>query len=324
MASSTRYSCSEDSGGADRPVKVCAEAGRRCVRSIQQHEVLSREWLDVVDALKQLARLVVLEGRLPANLKAVETVGRNPDTEGTLWDQEANENAIRILIEEAKGNLCLRLMNDFKKWQYDAGLREAAVARAMREADLNEASVAYKMQAFEESMGLLLWRAFVHVETLQLMDIPLLIEHCAMVLDHCERERKEALSCTSKEQELIVMYYVCSLFKHAEALINSEVLARVREARIVPLSISHAASHAAAEYADDFKVEVALGFSALCDNEDFQTDWVGFFDNPDVDMANFMQLGPLLVDPILAAQPEKRRELRPMTDFFGTLARKLG
>ena len=47
--------------------------------------------------------------------------------------QESHENAIRILVEEAKVNLCLRtsavclhgelierMMSDFKKWQYSA------------------------------------------------------------------------------------------------------------------------------------------------------------------------------------------------------------
>lgn len=70
----------------------------------------------------------------------------------------------------------------------------------MREFELSEGAVMQKCKAFEESLGLLLWRSFIHVETLQLMDIPLLIEHCAMVLNYCENTQKSNIEGGAKDR----------------------------------------------------------------------------------------------------------------------------
>merc|ERR1712039_313560 len=167
-----------------------------------------------------------------------------------------------------------------------------------------------------------------HVETLQLMDVPLLIEHVVMVLDHCERLRAERLDCSNKEQELIVMYYFASLMRHAEALNNSELLAKAKEYGMLQLAVKHILRHATAEYPEEYSHEIFGGLAAMCDNEDFRTNWQDFFRNElgEVDreqMQMFMQLKDF-VDPILAAYPDKKREFRPLTDFFNTLTRKMG
>lgn len=303
-------------------MRVCAEAGRKCVRNIHQYPVLSQEWICLVDSLKQLTRLVQLEGRMPANAKVAETQGRNLESEGTLWDQESHENAIRILVEEAKVNLCLRMINDFKKWHYDAAARAQTMAEASREFNLSEAQLDQKCRQFEEALGVLLWRAFTHVETLQLMDIPLLIEHTALVLKHCEDFRKERLDCSSKEQEMVAMYYFAALMRHAEELNNSELLAKSREFGLVPYATLHILQHSKAEYPEEYSHDIASGLAAICDNEDFKTNWEDFFPDQQY-MAMFLQLKEHFIDPILAQYPEKKKELRPLTDFFNQLGRKL-
>merc|ERR1719461_2668346 len=107
-------------------------------------------------------------------------------------------------------------MNDYKKWCYNPEERHSTMSQARQAFEYSDAQLTSKCQQFEESLGLLLYRAFVHVETLQLMDIPLLIEHCAMVLETCRRG--EAVPLDLKEQETVVLYYFSSLMKHAEVL----------------------------------------------------------------------------------------------------------
>jgi len=321
---------SDDTGEQERPMQVCAEAGRKCVRNIHQYPVLSAEWIQLVDSLKQLTRLVQLEGRMPANAKVGEALGRTKESEGTLWDQEAHENAIRILVEEAKVNLCLRMMNDFKKWQYDPETKRATIDGVVRGSEFSEVQLDQKCRQFEEALGVLLWRAFVHVETLQLMDIPLLIEHTVMVLKHCETFRQERLDCTVKEQEMIAMYYFSALMRHAEELNNSELLAKSKEFGLINLAVLHILRHGKAEYPEDFSHDIAQGLAAICDNEDFKTNWAEFFFDPATGQASrdqmsmFLQLKEHFIEPILATYPEKKKELRPLTDFFNTLTRKMG
>lgn len=311
---------------SERPLKVCAEAGRKCVRNIHLYPVLSVEWIALVDSLKQLMRLVHLEGRMPMNTKVSEAQGRNKDSDGTLWDQEQHENAIRILVEEAKVNLCLRMMNDFKKWQYDPVQSQQTIREAIQAYELNEVQLDQKCMQFEESLGMLLMRAFMHVETLQLMDIPLLIEHCAMVFEYYAKKPGEPAN--AKMQETVVLYYFSALMKHAEALNNSELLAKSKDHMLVHLATKHILNFGEKYLNLDLLVTSAEGFAALADNEDFSSRWKDYFADamgePDAEkMASFLELEKKVVEPILKEKPESKKNLRPLLDFFAKVQREL-
>jgi hypothetical protein len=310
-------------------MKDCAEAGRQCVRKIQQWPILSVEWIGLLDELKKLSRLVQLEGRMLPNTKVSEAQGRNKDSDGTLWDQEQHETAIRVLVEEAKVNLCLRIMNEFKKWSYDGAQKAATISQAMQEYQSPEAQIESKLAQFEECMGLLLWRAFVHVETLQLMDIPLLIEHIAMVLDHAyqvaQRTGGREPPAGAKMQETIALYYFASLMKHAEALNNAELLAKAREYRLLYLATDRLLRHHD-QYPTDLIASVAQGMAALCDNEDFGSTWQGFFQGEDGGFSiamkdRFLELEDKVVNKLLQENADNKKILRPLTDFFKKLQR---
>lgn len=329
MAAAAKYAHEDDGAEAERPLKVCAEAGRKCVRSIHQYPILSVEWIALIDSLKQLTRLVQLESRMPANPKVAEIHGRDRESEGTLWDQESHENAIRILVEEAKVNLCLRMMNDFKAWQYDDRERAATIAQVKENMEYSDVQIETKCQHFEESLGLLLWRAFVHVETLQLMDIPLLIEHCALVFS--KSRGGWPVGAGAKSQETVVLYYFSSLMKHAEMLNNGELLAKCRELRLIHLATEHLLNPA--EEADGALLGAcAEGFAALADNEDFACDWPSYFEaevdvtgnvikTPEEVMNIFLSLDEVVLQPVLKDYPERRRVLRPLMDLFNKIRR---
>lgn len=321
MAAAAKY-IPDDDGEYDRHVRMSAEAGRGCVRKIHQYPIFSPDWMTLVDSLKQLKRLVHLDGKMPANAKLTDAQGRNRDSEGTLWDQEQHENAIRILVEEAKVNLCLRLMNDYKKWQYNPAERTATVQQAVRDTGHSEAQLMQKCAQFEESLGLLLWKAFAHVETLQLMDIPLLIEHCIMIL---EAAKTMPADVDAKMQETVVLHYFSNLMKHAEALNNAELLAKAKEMRLVQLTTAHFAAHAE-EYPADVVISVAEGFAAMCDNEDFQTSWPDYFTGPggqeDPEIKNvFLSLEDRCVNAVTKENPERKKDMRPLMDFCKKLKR---
>lgn len=311
------------------PFKNTAEAGRAKVRSIQQYPVLSPEWIALVESLTKLANLVQHEGRMAANTKVGEALGRNKESEGTLWDQEIHENAIRILVEEAKVNLCLRIMNDYKKWQYNAEQCQQTISEVMQTFDqlgrpMSHGQLEQKCRQFEEALGSLLWRAFVHVETLQLMDIPLLIEHSAMVLQQAQLTNEPP---QPKTQEMVVLCYFSSLMKHAESLNNSELLAKAREFGLVSLSVDHV-QRFYAQYPMEMIQALADGFSALSDNEDFRTEWKTFFQdqNGQLDreaMQRFMMLEGQLAAPIIEAAPERKKDVRPLLDFCKLLGRHM-
>jgi len=327
MTSAAKYA-HEDAGESERPLRVCAEAGRKCVRNIQQYPILSVEWIALVDSLKQLTRLVQLEGRMPANTKVVESVGRNTDSDGTLWDQEAHENAIRILVEEAKVNLCLRMMTEYKIWEYDIARKNQTMSEAISAYEFNEQQLLQKCRMFEESLGILLMKAFQHVETLQLMDIPMLIEHLGMVFMYASQGRDAASPpFASKVQESLVTFYFSSLMKHAEALNNGELLAKSRE-QDLPMKAVHHVLNASnvSENQAEVLVAAAEGFSAMADNEDFRTEWQSFFRNEHGQLDRnkiqlFLQLEERVANEVIKADPAKKKDIRPLLDLFNTMKR---
>jgi len=275
--------------------------------SISQHPVLSHQWFQLADSFKHLTRLTQLEMRMPSNPKVLETKGRNPDCDGTLWDQEHHENTIRILVEEAKVNLCLRMLHDYKMFQYNDAERVQAIEEAKRMYDMSEGQIETKCNQFEESLGQLLWRAFKHVETLQLMDIPLLLEHCANVLSMAPKG--DPPKWTSQES-LGLQYFMCVL-KNAEELQNEEILARSKEHGLIHKAVDHILTY---RYALEFVVGVADGFAALCSNEDFLCNWQEYFDC-DEQKDNFKQLEERLAGSIIKELPGKKSDLRPLLDF---------
>jgi hypothetical protein len=314
----------------DRPVKVCKEAGRKCVRAIVQQPVLSMEWLALVDHLLQLTRLVQLEARMPVDAKVAEAQGRNSESVGTLWDQEVHENAIRILVEEAKVTLCLRMIHDYKKWQYDVTNRQSDLQQGVVTCGWDERKLRQKCDQYEECLGLLLMRAFEHRETLQLIDLPLLIEHLAVVLDPMQRVQADVDLLASgmlARQEFIGLYYFSSLMKHAEALNNTELLARTRDHQLLRLVTMHGVSFSA-HYDTNLAMAVAEGLACLADNEDFAIAWEEFFlspqGEPDFECKQwFLQLEEMLVGPIVSANPGRRTVLRPLLDLFAKIKRSL-
>lgn len=287
-------------------VRMRADASRRCVRNLHQYPILSAEWLALVDQLEQLSRMTQLELMMPQNAKVMETQGRDNDSVGTLWDQEQHENAIRILVEEAKVNLCVRMMNDYKRWHYQSLTED------------KERVLDRKCNQFEESLGLLLWRSFLHLETLQLTDVRLLLEHCALVLQSCQSLALQPGS-NPKTQETLAVYYFGSVMKHAESLNNTELLAKMQELKLLKLLTQHMLTHG-----EGYSLEVvnaaANGLTALVENEDFRTEWEPYFEDAE-SKTLFIQMEAKVVEVAIADDPSRRRLLRPLLDFFKVVGR---
>eukprot|EP00928_Gymnodinium_smaydae_P006607 TRINITY_DN12343_c0_g1_i4.p1 TRINITY_DN12343_c0_g1~~TRINITY_DN12343_c0_g1_i4.p1 ORF type:complete len:317 (-),score=91.51 TRINITY_DN12343_c0_g1_i4:83-1033(-) len=305
----------DDFDSSDKPLRDTAEASRFCVRKLQHAPVLSAEWFSHLEQLKKLARLVQLEANIPSQSKVLDTAGRNSESEGTLWDQEAHETAIRILVEEAKVNLCLRIIHDLKRWQHSPK-KEADILACAEGFKLEPRQIQAKVDAFEEFMGMLLTRALVHVETLQLMDIPLLIEHIAFVLENADK-----VEFNMKMQETMTLYMFSSLMKHAESLNNSELLAKTREHNLVGMTTNELLKHQ-----KDFNLQVlgvvSAGLAAMGDNEDFKTEWKDFF--PDEESKKrFLELEGAVVNRVLEVYPDKKKDLRPLLDLFKTIQRTM-
>merc|ERR1712007_202936 len=131
----------------------------------------------------------------------------------------------------------------------------------------------------------------------------------------------DAPAPTETFQETVVMFYFSSLMKHAESLNNGEVLARSLELDILDLVVHHMLLWSS-EYSGEVKLAVALGLAALAENEDFRSSWEPFF--PQVEQKErFLELEEKLSNPILQESPEKKKNLRPLLDFYNVIRRSM-
>jgi len=105
------------------------------------------------DSLRHIADIAVMEQRLPK---------QEGQEEMTLWDKE--DMAVRMVLEEGKLNMCLRVLQEYKALVRPAGAFGAAAGAAAGTLGIPEGEVGSKMCIFEESIGLLLHCAMKSVE----------------------------------------------------------------------------------------------------------------------------------------------------------------
>jgi len=156
----------------------------------------------------------------------------------------------------------------------------------------------------------------------------MLIEHCALVFSRAREMPKPADPSASKTQEILVPYYFASLMKHAEELNNGELLAKAREVQLIFYAADHAFNEMFASMPEILLV-FAEGFASMADNEDFRTNWPTFFMkddgsagiDPDKKDRFVVHVNQRVVEPVLKAYPDKRRDLRPLLDLFKLLER---
>jgi len=312
--SSAKYERTDVNDNEKQQTRVRITAARNYIRQIKSLEILSQEWISLVDAIEQLSRLSQMETHIPETKVVAHQEGR-VEGEGTLWDQSAHEETIRVLVEEAKVNLCLRMMNDYKKWDYDPDERSLKLARAAQRFGCDEGQLERSCQTFEDCLGVLLVRALAHVETLQLTDIPLILEHVQMVMNHVD-DYGTSKTFSPKSQETICIYYYSTVLKYTEELNAPEILGRLKELDLILLINKFLSQNFVPLEA---LVEVLVGYAALCDNEDYQSNWQSFFPTEE-HIDYFLELDKA-AQKMLAHYEERKSDLRPLLDFLLKLAR---
>jgi len=106
------------------------------------------------------------------------------------------------------------------------------------------------------------------------------------------------------------------------------LLSKSQELNLIHLAVYHVLN-TKSEVQSDVLLAAAEGFSALANNEDFSTNWQRFFVDASgqVNMQykdNFMMLEGAVVGEALKDHPDKKKDLRPLLDFFNKIRRTYG
>lgn len=185
-----------------------------------------------------------METHLPPSDDNPLTQHGKKDT-GTLWDQERDELAVRILLEEGKLNLALRILHKYRVAVRDSEKFTAAIKSTSEKFNSDVVTVTDRCRVFEQSVGILLKFAFSHVEALQIMDLPEFLEHCTEVIRESEASTRAAASPLEldKLQETLVIHYLAGLAGAMEEMDEDRAMDLIQEHNLLPLFISHLTKH---------------------------------------------------------------------------------
>eukprot|EP00455_Lapot_gusevi_P008268 TRINITY_DN1358_c0_g1_i1.p1 TRINITY_DN1358_c0_g1~~TRINITY_DN1358_c0_g1_i1.p1 ORF type:complete len:361 (-),score=93.18 TRINITY_DN1358_c0_g1_i1:117-1139(-) len=231
------YATTDATASRDERIARLKSELRDHIRSLADFRFLSVEWLKMAESLQQVANVALMESHMPGSEgNTLRQAGKK--SVGTLWDQEKDELAVRILLEEGKLNLCLRILQGYKDTEAQADF-SAQLERVSRQFDVELSRVIERCRTFERSLGSLLRLAFEHVEALQILDLPSLVQHCAAVLSRILNSQQDVAPVdVEKTQETLVIQYLCCLALKMEEINEDRVMELLLDNNIFHLIIS--------------------------------------------------------------------------------------
>ncbi|CEP00919.1 hypothetical protein PBRA_008231 [Plasmodiophora brassicae] len=281
-------------------------------------------WLEVADSIIQVAQIASVEMAAPIQFEksVADQTGRN--SKGTLWDQQKDEMAVRMLLEEGKLNLTMRLLHQYMEVSMGHPTFMAAVRKAAEDTGQTDAKVTDTCRNFEISCGLLLTSALSHVEALQILDIPYLVKHCQDVIQHGLDNDQYTKFADNQEgmQKSVVVHFLRRLTDQLDELDEERVLEILDSNDMLRLVAVYTSKQCTSYFSRDDIREAVLFFVNVFTCETFKAESDRYASAPVMDALVALQ------DPVLApclqseTDPNRKRGLREVLDRVGQYARK--
>jgi len=293
------YNKADDAGASreERMSRLKFEL-REHIRFLADYDLLSTDWLRMAESLHQIANVAFMETHLPPSDDNPLTQHGKKET-GTLWDQERDELAVRILLEEGKLNLALRILHRYRQSLRD-GEKFSATLKSTSEKFLSDVhTVSERCKVFEQSVGILLQFAFSHVEALQIMDLPQFVQHCSEVLTEAAASTRAATPVeVDKLQETLVLFYLDSMGRRLEDMDEDRVMDLLQEHRVIPTLLAHLNKHYTWYKLDALECAARFLSSAMA-SEAYQSDKTKFVESKET-IAHLLNLKPLFLNEMIA------------------------
>lgn len=308
---------------------------REHIRFLSDFELLSVDWFRLTESLNQIANVAFMEMHLPASQQN-PLLQQGKKDQGTLWDQEKDELAVRILLEEGKLNLLMRMLHNYKITQRSRKLEELK-QKATEDFSCDLATVDSRCNVFEESIGVLLKYALKHVEALQILDLPELLTHCREVLEDDARlarymgENDEKLEDVKdaqqrvqgeKSQSKLVLQYLYCVSVHLEALDEDRMMDLIDERKLIPLVVEHIHSQYHSIRVDTLR-NICLFLANVMSSDAFLTEPERFVVGDRL-THHLLECQGLFVEELVINHGLVRKDIRPLLDVFSKLERQYG
>lgn len=213
--------------------------------SVSDYPILSAEWVALAEAMRQVSVVACVELRAPATeaekgagasaAAAFDAHGKDKSG-GTLWDQQREEMAVRLLLEEGKLNLAMRLLHleseAARAPDWNEKQREAAERLKM-----SVGEIAAAVRNFEVGVGTLLALAYRHVEALQILDVSEMLAHVAEVAEHAATAPPDVRF--DGTQPAVVGQYAAALAQRIDSLDEDRVCDVMEERGVLRALVRH-------------------------------------------------------------------------------------
>ena len=230
----TTYSKADDAASSreERLTRLKAEL-REHIRFLSDYELLSSDWLRMAESMHQIANVAFMETSLPL-VEDNPLLQSGKKGQGTLWDQEKDELAVRILLEEGKLNLVLRVLHRYKEASRQPGWAQTLQSTADRfKSEVR--TVAERCRVFEQSVGVLLRFVMTHIEALQIIDLPQFVQHASQVVqDATDRDELLDGADADKMQQTLVVHYIAAVSAKFDELDEERIMELVDENALMP------------------------------------------------------------------------------------------
>ena len=221
---------------------------------------------------------------------------------------------MRLLLEEGKLNLCVRLLEDYKSFMRQATIQELLRHPGVAALGLDETALGVKCQLFEQSLGVLVMCALKSVEAVQTCDLPLLVSHMAAVMRTAvETDKFQADKGIDWVQENIVFSYLAAIGEHIEQIDTNRTLDLLLQSEIMPLVVRHMDKHGGSLRPASVKT-AAEALASVMHAEEFDGRREDFFQNEadqELLVAIYEKHWKSLV-----ADLDVRRKLQPLIDSY--------
>lgn len=277
--------------------------------------MLTDEWLIVAAEVEQLSSFSSIEASFkPPDTAPGETYGKN--AVGTLWDTNKKVDTLRVLVEEAKVNICIRLLKEYRDWT-SSDIREPSIEACAKRHTRSRQDIELKLDQFEFDLGLLLKRLFEYVEAIQLADMPLLLEYISRVLTSINNTAGVYLEL---RQESMVFSYLKNVFQNLDQMNEGQVIHWLEEFHLVPILINVITDlHGC--FTSAVRIEVLEAASALAESELFLARKDAFI--PAEAKPKLVRIRNEYIRDVIVESPEKRGALRPLLELIDKLEREL-
>lgn len=310
----------------DRIARLKTEL-REHIRFLSDYEPMSTDWLRMAESMHQIANVAFMETSMslteagaaqsePALLQAGKKAS------GTLWDQEKDELAVRILLEEGKLNLVLRVLHRYCEATRQPDWNDLVAATAAKYKS-EVKTVSDRCRIFEQSVGILLKYVMQHIEALQIIDQPEFIVHASQLFKYAVDAPASVDGSLDfdKMQECLVIYCFASLTGQFEELDEERIMDLMEENQTISLFTNYLANcytrHSVATL-----IQATQALNSIVASDPFQAERARFL--PSDLHKQFLSLKGLFVSELVSKFGIKRTSIQHLLDEFARIEKVQG